>query len=203
MRKPNRSCISWAEYIIAHAAYRVSRKKRPSIAYKDERNPRKALAKAIGDLKQEYSLLTKRFHLGDVLSIATGRLVSSRGMDGVYDILNFMTGDSLYTHQLPRACKECRPYLLEQFPELARAGILENFTKLDALIEDSKNHGRESADTAIRMWLKWMAEPENCNLKEEYEVRYIPLDAHLIRDPIEEMEAIAGDPKKVIVIKTE
>ena len=62
---------------------------------------------------------TKKFHLGDVLSITTGRLVSPRHMDGVYDILNFMTGDNLFTHQLPRASDECKPHLLAQFPQLA------------------------------------------------------------------------------------
>jgi hypothetical protein len=38
---------------------------------------------------------TRPFHLGDVLTITTGRLVSPRHMDGVYDVLNFMTGDNL------------------------------------------------------------------------------------------------------------
>lgn len=61
---------------------------------------------------------TKDFHLGDVLSITTGVLVSFRSMEGIYDILNFMTGDDLFTHQLPRATDECKPHLLEQFPEL-------------------------------------------------------------------------------------
>lgn len=61
---------------------------------------------------------SKQFHLGDVLSITTGILMSPRKMDGVYDILNFMTQDDLFTHQLPRACKECAPFLLEQHPQL-------------------------------------------------------------------------------------
>ena len=61
---------------------------------------------------------TKKFHLGDVLSTTTERLVSPRHISGVYDILNFMTGDDLFTHQLPRASEECKPYLLEQFPQL-------------------------------------------------------------------------------------
>jgi len=32
------------------------------------------------------------FHISDVLSITTGRLVSSRKMEGIYKILNHMTG---------------------------------------------------------------------------------------------------------------
>lgn len=60
----------------------------------------------------------KIFHLGDILSVTTGYLVSPNRMDGVYDILNFMTGESLSTHQLIRASKECRPYLLKLHPYL-------------------------------------------------------------------------------------
>lgn len=50
----------------------------------------------------------KRFHLGDVLSITTGHLLSPRHMEGVYEILNHMTGDQLFTHQLPRASRGMR-----------------------------------------------------------------------------------------------
>lgn len=57
---------------------------------------------------------TSSFHIGDILSITTGRLVSPRHIDGVYDILNWMTGDNLFTHQLPRAAGECAEWLAEQ-----------------------------------------------------------------------------------------
>lgn len=60
------------------------------------------------------------FPLGDVLSIVTGRLLSERHMGGVYEILNHMTGEDLYTHQLVRAAEVCKPALLKQFPELDR-----------------------------------------------------------------------------------
>lgn len=34
----------------------------------------------------------RQFHISDILTITSGRLVSSRHMDGIYDILNYMTG---------------------------------------------------------------------------------------------------------------
>ena len=61
----------------------------------------------------------KQFHIGDVLSVTTGRLVSPRHIDGLYDILNFMTGDDLYTHALGRASEDCKPFLLAEHPSLA------------------------------------------------------------------------------------
>lgn len=70
---------------------------------------------------------TRAFHLGDVLSVTTGRLVSPRHMDALYDLLNFMTGDNLFTHQLPRACDECAPALLERHPDLKSVEVPAEF----------------------------------------------------------------------------
>lgn len=64
-------------------------------------------------------MTVKEFPLADVLTITTGKLLSHWHMDGVYEILNFMTGDSLFTHQLPRACDAMQPVLLGQHPWLA------------------------------------------------------------------------------------
>lgn len=61
---------------------------------------------------------TKTFQLGDVLSITDGRLLSPRLMDGVYDILNHLTGCGLMTHELPKAVKLYQPLLLAKFPAL-------------------------------------------------------------------------------------
>ena len=60
----------------------------------------------------------RKFHIGDVLSITTKKLVSLEGMAGIYQILDYMTGESNYTHELGRAGNACRPVLLEQFPQL-------------------------------------------------------------------------------------
>jgi len=64
-------------------------------------------------------MTTKSFHLGDILSVTTGILVSPDHMGGVYKILNFMTGENLFTHQLPRVCNEAKPILIKQHPWLA------------------------------------------------------------------------------------
>lgn len=64
-------------------------------------------------------MVIQTFDLADVLSITTGILLSDRKMDGVYDILNFMVGEDLFSHQLPRARDAVLPSLLQQFPQLA------------------------------------------------------------------------------------
>ena len=50
--------------------------------------------------------MTKTFDLGTVLTVTTGRLLTDIG--NLYEILNFMTGDDLMTHQLPRATEACK-----------------------------------------------------------------------------------------------
>lgn len=63
----------------------------------------------------------QKFHIGIILSITNDSLMSPTQppIKGVYEILNYMTGDSVYTHQIPRVVMECRPALLAQHPELA------------------------------------------------------------------------------------
>lgn len=60
----------------------------------------------------------KSFHLGDVLSITTGILVSHDHVQGVYNILDWMTGESLFSHQLGRAADTALPVLKAEFPQL-------------------------------------------------------------------------------------
>lgn len=60
----------------------------------------------------------REFHLGDILSVTHDRLVSPRHVEGVYDILGYMSGESLLTHQLPRVADEARPVLMASLPFL-------------------------------------------------------------------------------------
>lgn len=115
-------------------------------------------------------MATKQFHLGDVLSVTTGVLCSPERMGGVYAILNFMTNDDLYTHQLPRAADECKPYLLKQFPQLAA---------VDASNVNEKN-----------VW-SWLGE-QIARFGERFDVSPIPLNDHDVIDPFTEFRRMTG-----------
>jgi hypothetical protein len=123
-------------------------------------------------------MATKKFHVGDVLSITTGRLVSPRHIDGVYDILNFMTGDNLFTHQLPRALNECRPHLLEQLPQLKAT---------DASGVTSEN---------LQKWL----DEQVVRFGEQLTVHDIPEGRHEFRNPLDEAAELRGGADKVIPV---
>jgi hypothetical protein len=118
---------------------------------------------------------TRKFHLGDVLCITGEKLVSPRHIEGVYDILNFMTGDSLYTHQLPRAMRQCRPILLEQYPWLAE-------------VDDTEVTGEN--------WREWLA-----SQVEKYgeEIEVAQLKHYESINPLDELTAMAGEDRVIVV----
>lgn len=122
---------------------------------------------------------TKDFHIGDILSVMTGRLVSPRHIEGVYDILNHLTADNLFTHQLPRASRECEPYLRERFPDLAAVEVPEVF-------EDAAH---------VHRWLAALVETHG----ETREVAAMRDGVHEYRDPLTEIKEMAGD-RPVLVL---
>ena len=58
----------------------------------------------------------REFPIEVVLTITHDKLMCK--IDDVYDILNFITRDSLYTHQLPRAADYASKVILKQHPQL-------------------------------------------------------------------------------------
>lgn len=64
-------------------------------------------------------MTARSFHLGDVLSLTTDRLVSPSGFGAVHELVEYMAGEPVWTHQIPRVADECKPSLLAQHPDLA------------------------------------------------------------------------------------
>jgi hypothetical protein len=64
---------------------------------------------------------TKTFPIAAVMSTVTGILVSEDGIGCVYEVLNWMTGESVYTHQIPRISRETVPVILALYPDMQAA----------------------------------------------------------------------------------
>ena len=125
--------------------------------------------------------MSRQFHLGDILSITTDVLLSPRLIEGVYDILNYMTGDTLFTHQLPRAGRECKPWLLRQHPQLNGVEYPEDPKPADPF--------------------EWL-EAQCAIYGDMLPVDPIPADDHTRKDAVDELAEMIG-PEKIIVVKTE
>jgi hypothetical protein len=139
-------------------------------------------------------MTTQRFHLGDVLSITTGRLVSPRHIDGVYDILNFMTGDNLSTIALPRASDVCKPHLLRQFPQLDDAQMKEALVRLSKSLTGTN---RDDCQSVVNLWVKEQA----AKYGEYFDVESLPDDTYESKHPIDEAIGMGVDPEKIVVVQ--
>lgn len=142
---------------------------------------------------------TKTFSLRTVLTVSTGRLLTvpkgpdNNGIGDLYEILNWITTDNLFTHQLPRAERAARPWLLKCFPELAP--VSDSLHSLDRwLASDQAGTPQE----AIRMWLTEV-KAMFPDLKDNYEIAPMP-DGWTLMDPMIEAEAMIGDPSKIISV---
>lgn len=121
---------------------------------------------------------TKTFPTAVVLSAITGRLLCDIG--GVYEVLNWMTGESVYTHQIPRIGREAEPVILAAHPHLREAV-------------------REAALVNTENWQEW---------RDRWLLRYGPEIAvpkmtaaeHKAIDPIAELHAMAPNAKGAIAV---
>lgn len=120
-----------------------------------------------------------KFHIGDLLSITDGHLVSPSHMDGVYRIIDFVTDIPHFTHQLPRGAGVCKPWLLQQHPWLAE------ITVPDSL--------RGAADVEAFM------EPVVAKYGAFHEVQPLPFGAYVGREPIAEAKEMIGEDRVIVV----
>lgn len=82
---------------------------------------------------------SKQFDLGAILNITTGILFTS--MDDVYEVLNYLTGDSIFIHQIPRVMDAAKPYVLSLHPELEGVGAgvaINSFEDAKAFVDEQK-----------------------------------------------------------------
>jgi hypothetical protein len=124
-------------------------------------------------------MTTKEFATADVLSTATGILVSNIG--GVYEVLNWMTGESVFTHQLPRISREARPVLVAAHPLLQQA------------IDEAERVTAEN-------WKEWLRRWED-RYGPTIAVPKMTADDHESIDPLSEAAEIMH-PDKIIVIRS-
>jgi hypothetical protein len=119
----------------------------------------------------------RAFHIGDVLSAYSGFLVSNRHMAGVYETLNFLTGDNLYTHALPRAMEECHGWLERLHPQLKEI--------------DCSGLNPET----LPAWLAGIV----AKYGETLELQPLPPEGHEFRHPVEELESMVGKDRVIKV----
>lgn len=120
---------------------------------------------------------TKAFPTADVLSTVTGRLVSAIG--GVYQVLEFMTGGPVWTHQIPRLSREAEPVVVAMHPAIQQA------------IDEAPQITPENYQRWLDIWLD--------RYGPEIAVPTLNADQHEHIDPLSEL-AEKMHPDRIIVV---
>ena len=141
-------------------------------------------------------LETKNFHLSDVLCVTTGRLVSTRQTEGVYDILGWMSGECLFTHQLPRILREAEPVLSALYHQLSKAALSADLEDLDHRLT-AANGDKEKCSAALAAWLDGLTK----RLGSEFAVPKLNEDQHECIDPMSELVEKVH-PDNIITVRT-
>lgn len=127
---------------------------------------------------------TKTFDTATILSVTTDRFLC-KDIGQIYEILNHVTGDNLFTHVLPRAGRFSKPYLIEANPALDIPDA--KVSELDAVSEMPRELVRPFID-------KWLS---SFNLPASYEVDSHE-DAWMSLDPVSELRGMVGDDKIIV-----
>jgi hypothetical protein len=125
-------------------------------------------------------VMSKRFDTADALGAITGVLLSK--IDGIYEVCNYASGESVFTHQLPRVGSDLQVGIVKRRPDLGVA------------VEESKQvTGQNYKD-----WLaKWRD-----RYGDTIEIFPLSADEHERIDPLSEL-AEKIHPSKILVVKVE
>lgn len=126
-------------------------------------------------------MATRDFPTEAVLSVVTDVLLGDIG--GVYEVLNWMTGESLFTHQLPRVGDEALPVILALHPELQEA------------IAESEQVTREN-------WQQWLA-TWKARYGETISVPLLTIGQHERIDPMSELSEMVHPDRIITVVLPE
>jgi len=129
--------------------------------------------------KKLYGMQVKDFHIGYVLTVIHNSLLHPDGLGGLYEILDFMSGDEISTHQIPRTLRECRPYLIRQFPQLATP-------EMDIAIEELREMLTFEEEDVEKLMTGWLAK-QVAKHGQMLSVRPIPIQAHKVMNPAREL----------------
>lgn len=113
----------------------------------------------------------RRFPLDEVLSVAVDRNLC--GMAHLRRFLSFVLGDDVAVGLTDVAIRQCRPYILSLFPELAQAGTPEHLAELFGLVLGAQRWNKP-AEEAAGFWVDRMYQVCCCRERTGYLVPPMP-----------------------------
>lgn len=115
----------------------------------------------------------------DVLGTATGRLLREGGMSAIHEICEFVAGEPVWTHQLPRVMREFSEHFKKTYPDFA------------AVFDEVQDMTSENYAEIAASWL--------ARYGAKIRVTRMTHDEHERIDPMSEL-AEKVHPKNIIVV---
>lgn len=141
------------------------------------------------------SAKTKKFDIGTILTMTTGRFVCG-DIGKVYELANFMTGESIFTHQLPRVGKVIEAEIKRQLPWTDSPEMQFQVGELILMLE------RVSDADLNNLIVGWVSK-QAAAYGEQHKVEAFGKDSpYESIDPIfEAVGMMGGDPDRVIKVE--
>lgn len=136
---------------------------------------------------------SKTFHLGALLTVATGLTLTP--LQELRELLEYLTGIPVFTHQIGRVAREVRPHLLLQQPQLASDDLQFEVLKLQAMLAEC-----EGADRKYLV-MGWLIQ-QTLTYGENLPVQPLPAGTWIVGNPIAELEETFG-PDRLLVFVTD
>lgn len=113
--------------------------------------------------------MKKTFHIGDALSITSGRIVSKSGINGVYNIMNFILNTSISSSGLSTYAEPCKLWLLANHVELNHP--LLQYAEKDLINQIQRAKNDVERDDILDRWLNRLVDGQyGFNIPEYIEV---------------------------------
>lgn len=124
----------------------------------------------------------REFSLGTILTMTTGRFLTT--FDELYDLASYMSGEEVWTHQLPRVKGEAGPVILKRYPQLAEIEV----PTYDESTDKESFYGDWLATQEERYGKMFALEP-------------LSAEEHASIDPLTEFEAMGIPAEKIIPVR--
>lgn len=135
---------------------------------------------------------TREVPIGVIMSLTQPYLLCD--FKDIHEFVEFLSGGPVWTHQIPRVADQAKPYLVEQFPDLAAIEVPDW-----SAMEDWNEIGHRTKVHRIGKWLEEIAIEHGGSRM----VRPLSADAVESKDPIAELVEMRGGPENILVVEVE